>query len=538
MIDLALATGLPITISPKYWAEHMGLPYHQAWIRPTEMPREQRGGQGFFSRSSGSRSFLRYGYGDLMREDRRYGIVYRMWPGTQRVLLWGDPEMAAAYGRASSFCGGLGLDLFEPLSFKGRKGSGLKGGRDSYADASLRPPGGDFEKFRYSYRLWGRLSYNPDSPPEIWRREWEPREVEALRIEKRLASASRILPLITTAHLPSAANNSYWPEVYTNMPIVDSSRRHPYGDTPSPKRFGTVSPLDPQLFSRIDEFAGELVEGDGWGKYAPPEVATRLLAFADDAANVPLSGMTASAAGRRAHDDVMIQAQVGRFFGWKIRAGTLWALFVAIGDQNLAREALNAYRTAREAWLHISSFGADYGPDMTYGLEKQLRGHWKDRMTAIDADLADMEARGRQERPTDQRANFGPELTRKLIEVVMSPPARPEFSVAHAGPASFKPGQEVPISLTFQNAGSGVAQMFYRHVNQAEPWQSTRMTMDGATARGAIPADYTNSPFPLQYYFDLRKSVESMPALYPGLGLSLMSQPYFVVRQERETQIR
>ena len=36
MIELALETGLPINVSPKYTAEHMGLPGHQAAIRPTE----------------------------------------------------------------------------------------------------------------------------------------------------------------------------------------------------------------------------------------------------------------------------------------------------------------------------------------------------------------------------------------------------------------------------------------------------------------------------------------------------------------------
>jgi len=87
----------------------------------------------------GARSFLRYGYGDLLREDRRYEIVHRVWPGTQRVLLWGDPVFAAAYSRAFSFCGSQGCEIFDPLSFKGRKGSGLPGGRDGYADPSLQP---------------------------------------------------------------------------------------------------------------------------------------------------------------------------------------------------------------------------------------------------------------------------------------------------------------------------------------------------------------------------------------------------------------
>ena len=42
MIDTALATGLPVKMSPKYWAEHMGLPYHQAGIRELEMPPKPR----------------------------------------------------------------------------------------------------------------------------------------------------------------------------------------------------------------------------------------------------------------------------------------------------------------------------------------------------------------------------------------------------------------------------------------------------------------------------------------------------------------
>ena len=45
--------------------------------------------------SAGSRSFTRYGYADLMREDRRFDILWRIWPGTQRLLLWGDPVFAA-----------------------------------------------------------------------------------------------------------------------------------------------------------------------------------------------------------------------------------------------------------------------------------------------------------------------------------------------------------------------------------------------------------------------------------------------------------
>lgn len=42
----------------------------------------------------------------------------------------------------------------------------LPHGREGYADASLRPDGGDFQKYLYTYRLLGRLLYNPDADPE------------------------------------------------------------------------------------------------------------------------------------------------------------------------------------------------------------------------------------------------------------------------------------------------------------------------------------------------------------------------------------
>jgi len=45
----------------------------------------------------------------------------------------------------------------------------------------------------------------------------------------------------------------------------------------------------------------------------------------------------------------------------------------------------------------------------------------------------------------------------------------------------------------------------------------------------AIPSSYTNSNYPLQYYFELRRSPESA-WFFPGLGSNLQSQPYFVIR--------
>jgi hypothetical protein len=123
----------------------------------------------FMTVCEGSRPFTRYSYGDFLREDRPYDVVFRIWPGTQRLLLWGDPAMAAGFGRLASLAGTQGLEWAEPLGLKGREGSALPGSRDAYADASLSSAD-DWAKYAYTFRLFGRLTYNPDSEPETWRR--------------------------------------------------------------------------------------------------------------------------------------------------------------------------------------------------------------------------------------------------------------------------------------------------------------------------------------------------------------------------------
>ena len=283
MINTALSVGVPITISPKFWAEHMGMPYHQADIRKLEIPNPNVKATGLMNLSAGSRSFTRYGYADYLKEDKKYDVLYRIWPGTQRFLLWGDPVTGAAQSKIFSFCGSAGAELMEPLSFKGRRGSGIPGDRCGYEDASLKPKW-DWEKYLYSLRVFGRTLYNPDTDPDVWNRylhkQFGPGAADT---EKALASATRILPTVLTAHGASAGNNVFWPEMYTNMPISNTGIKNTYSDTPAPKTFGMVSPTDPQLFLSINDFVTELLNDEISGKYTPIEVAQWLSDHADTA---------------------------------------------------------------------------------------------------------------------------------------------------------------------------------------------------------------------------------------------------------------
>jgi hypothetical protein len=354
-INIALASGNSVSMAWKFWAEHMGMPYHQASIREEEMrgpgPNEPRN-------AATTRRFLRYGYGDYLRDDRKFGIIHRIWPGTQRHLLWGDPAMGAGYGRAFQFSGSLGVEWFEPLSFKGRMGSGMAGGRNAYLDRTLEPKH-DWEKFCYEYRLWGRLLYNPDSDPETWRRYLRSEFKDAAQpVERALGSASRVLPVITTSHGASGSNHSYWPEMYMNMPIVDPHRAEPYRDTADPKVFGNVSAFDPQLFSSADECAEALAKGEMPAKYNALDVAQWLDDLSTEASRQHAAAARTADKNtpefRRVAADVAIQAGIGRFFAYKLRSAVLWSLYQRTGDRTALAEAVKAYRTARQAWASMA----------------------------------------------------------------------------------------------------------------------------------------------------------------------------------------
>lgn len=519
MIDVALATGMPVKVSPKFWAEHMGLPYHQADIREQEMPKDRQNG-GFFSLSSGSRSFLRYGYGDLLREDRKYGVLHRIWPGTQRLLLWGDPLTAAAYSRAFGFCGSEGVEIMEPLSFKGRRGSGLAGNRCAYADETLAPRW-DWQKYEYSYRVWGRHLYNPDAEPDGYRRA-----LSAPAAERALASASRILPLITTAHLPSAANNTYWPEIYTNQPMVDEKKNNPYTDTASPKTFQNASPLDPQLFSSGTEFVDELLKGERSGKYSPIEVAQWLEELAAAATNnLAQTTSLRRAEYKRLAIDVDIQIGLGRFFAAKLRSGVLYGIHERTGDRGALEAALAGYRDARAIWARIVARTTNvYVADITVGEHPWLRGHWADRLPAIDEDIANMALQ------LESAKTVNDPVVRAAVKEAAAHPARDLSGFLHKPPTRFKPKDAIALEISGEGMKLAGARLYYRHVNQAERWQKAEMQPHGDSFQAAIPASYTASPFPLQYYFEVR-SGPKQAWLYPGFAPQWTNQPYFAVRQ-------
>jgi hypothetical protein len=532
MIETAVASGLPVNISPKYWAEHLGMPYHQADIRALEIPKAGNQGNGLMNLSAGSRSFTRYGYGDLLKEDRKYGVLHRIWPGTQRLLLWGDPLISAAHSKAFGFCGSVGVDLMEPLSFKGRRGSGIAGDRCGYLDTSLKP-GWDWEKYLYSLRIFGRMAYNPDTDPDVWQRYLRKEFGKASdAVEMALANVTRILPIVLTVHGASAGNNTYWPEMYTNMSIPDPKNKNPYSDSPSPRVFGNVSPTDPQIFLAINEFARELLTSESCGKYSPVEAAQWIEDYCDAAAGYLEQAEKSNADKRRpefrrmAIDTAMVIG-LGRFFATKFRSGVLFGIYQQSGDKSALEESLRYYRKARDFWAELSGRAEGvYKPDITIGENPVIRGHWLDRLPAIDEDIAFMTNILEQ---TPGNNSVKEERVKLSIQEATGRPVRTKASVNHSRQEGYKPGVPINIEISFDRKPSKVL-IHYRHVNHAERYEISEMTFTGTRYGATIPAAYTATDYPIQYYFEMKEGSDK-GWLYPGFNRDLTNQPYFVLRK-------
>jgi hypothetical protein len=522
MLADALATGMPVNVSPKFAAEHIGLPYHPADIRPSEIPAAGATGKGLMTLSEGQRSFTRYGNADFLREGRKYTVRTRVFYGSQRILASGGAEAAAAYGKAFQFCGMTGFDLMEPLTYRGRRGSAVPGTRRSGYLPEQMEPQYDWQKYDAWYRSFGRMTYNPDAGAEIVKRPFG-KSAKAQAIETALAATSRILPLVTTISSVSAACDLYWPEMDGSMPMArEAEPGSLFFDTPSPKTFQNVTPLDPQLFSSCRECAAELT-GERSGRYSPLEAALWLDGFASEAeAALKAAGVPKSIDGARLAVDAEILALLGHFFAAKLRAGVAMALHERNTERNTLAACIAEYKRARGFWAKIVARAHGvYAPDLSISDRFTERGQWADRLKDIDADIAALDARlATVTAATDKPAG---------LAAISETRARDPLPVQHAAPANFTRGQPVPL-LAAVREGLTKATLWYRHVNAAERWVAADMTSTADGWHAEIPAAYTDSPYPLQYYFEFR-AAPGRAWIHPGLDEKLLTQPYVVIRQ-------
>ena len=94
----------------------------------------------------------------------------------------------------------------------------------------------------------------------------------------------------------------------------------------------------------------------------------------------------------------------------------------------------------------------------------------------------------------------------------------------------FCPGDPIPLEIA-PEAGYRMAsaRLHYRHVDQSDAYRVVEMTAADGRYQAEIPGEYTDSPYPILYYFELHDAGGDA-WLHPGLNADLANQPYFVIR--------
>jgi hypothetical protein len=316
----------------------------------------------------------------------------------------------------------------------------------------------------------------------------------------------------------------------TPVSILPYTGRSLYTDSPAPHNVSAISPLDPQLFTTIDQHAKDLNAGTKNARYNTSEVIAWLEALVATstkglaAARAAAGSKTRTPEFRRAEEDILILNGLGSYYANLFRAALYYSINFYQPEPDARAQCLLAYRRARDAWATMAKRAqAVYAADISYGSTPFRRGHWADRLAAINADLALLDnALGNEP--------VRPGVANTAILRAAAPTQRPTIPAKHTAPDSFHPGSELALTIATPPTVTD-AILWYRHVNHGERWLSTPMqhveSRSGDLHSAAIPAAYTDSPYPLQYYFELHAA--DAATLHPAFNPTLSNQPYYSI---------
>jgi hypothetical protein len=484
--------------------EQMGLPFH-----PTHVNRQNQ-----FDR--------RHSYADLLRYPQRYKVHWRLWNGgTARVLLWGDPEYARRFAGSTHLYDGDGFEVNEPLCTKmeaqphDRKPFDLLNAKYRHYDY-------EFERYWHFFQAFGRMGYNPSTPAEVWRREFEKRfgQEAAPHVERGLHRASWVLPRVVAACYP-----------YGYFPMTRGwAEKQRLGDLPF---YARAEGSDTQQFASFDEEARELLEGGETARTRPPETSRWLAeAAADILAQVAQAEKRIGP--RRGKElvatttDLKILANLALYHSRRIPAAVCYRLFERTGDVKALDEAIAHEREALEAWRRLVEAAADvYTDDLMMGVRGAgLCGHWRDELVALEKGLAALQRRRQDFRPA-AAVKPAPRYRPVSGDGDHEPPC-----VVHRPVVAAPAGKPLVITAEVRDP-SGVkwVRLRYRSVNQHQDYRTLPMLPTGQKDqyRAVIPAEDVVPTWELMYLIEAMDN-RGNGGIHPDLN---RETPYIVVRLAR-----
>jgi hypothetical protein len=501
--ELASSTNHHLYIEPKYIGEQLGLPY-QAALGGRQYP------------PSGS-------FENYTDYPRNYSIIWQIRAhGTHRVFYWGSPDFARRTVRSCKFGDGLGFSM-EPMEAYGPA-----------ADYLHHNPKIDHSFYKWMFQrewlwhlTWGRTSYDPDTPEEVWRSEFARRfgAQAGPAIYKALVESSKIVPFVYAYHNVGLDHQDFAPEFETgdhafgaHSRLWQGKRLVPYGGNNDD--FLRVQALDRTAMADPVTYANNLLHHRASGKMTPFEAADYLGSAADAAEQAIQEAAKLNPSSTKEFDcirrDIEATAALARYYRDRIRSATHFALYRQATDHSELTASYNDALQALTDWDRLSEVTSEhfgYVPEVIRMGVNQFR--WRDEGRSLGVDL-------------DQINNLEVEFGRA------SEHNRDDRTLilGHVPPFKLEPGRTVPITVTFaNNPDIAHVYLFYRNAQQTG---YTKMPLNlgnrfEGTWTGEIPADVV-VPGHLEYYF------EADLGRWGQYGGTLEHQPPYYVLVNAENQ--
>ena len=507
MIQSAVDLGLDFSISPKYWMEQMGMPWHPSHInRQDQMNR-------------------RHGYADMLRYPQHYKMHWRLWNGgTTRILLWGNPEFARQFAESSflfNFDGGF--DINEPLATK-MHGQPHDAKPFDLLNSQYVYYNYEFERYWHFFQVFGRIGYNPNQSPDIWQKEFEIRfgKKAGPVVEKAIHEASWILPRIVASCYPYSCfpTTRGWPE------------KQRLGDLPG---YASAEGSDIQQFANFDEEAQILIEGEESAKLLPSMTSLWFEQTSNSINNLVLHAEKVVGKNRNKEfnstiTDLKILSNLALYHSRRIPAAVSYRIFVRTKDVSALDKAIEYEKNAIEAWKQIvESAGNIYAENLMMGLQEaefqglthRLTGHWKDELRYLEEGLKELE---------QQRLNFKPEGIVKnapQYKVAVNADNSNFFQVSLQKVTGAPAGKPITVKVRVAvTSGIKWVRLRYRSVNQKEEYKTLEMKKNGDSFETTVPAEQIDPKYDFMYFIEVMDN-SGNGKIYPDLN---KETPYIIVK--------
>lgn len=522
MVDHAQALGLDVEVPTKYWCEHAALPYHLSIMRSEELAQLQN-----YNHSR------RYSYADMLKKPKKYDVIFRLWNyGSTNLFLWGDADYARRFAKSCSLSGSTGFQVNAPLSLKYGHELSHQHAWKIFRDESLNQAEWEEERFWLWYTLYGRIGYNTKADAEIWESEFEKRfgKKQGVLFQQALVSASRIVPLITTVHMPVHPSLRYWTELNTGWALFAENNLNKMTtyDFYKSITYGSSEPSDHGLFYGIDEYAHDVyADQKAQGKYTPLQYAAWLEDLAAETARLT-AGLLAEGGQqeeiRAACLDMEMVSHLGMYHAQKIRSAYALACFRETGDASFLPSCHAFLAQAIGSWQALADLGKrEYYHDLDFSSAGSTtrRGTWGDLTKELERDLQSVLA---------LLAENGIAASANEAPAHKMPPCK-AVEIAADFPEKAQAGQAVVICAAI--AGLKVCPeapvLHYRQVNQlAGEFQTVRMEKAGEEYCAKIPVDQVTGSWDLMAYVTLQQPGQAC-AMCPGISHPKYPFPYAVI---------